>query len=266
MMGTFRTTEISDPLFENANLRYITVKSNHLKGRGDICVFVPGVANTSNLPIVILLHGVYGSAWAWSQKGGAHITASRLIKAGQIKPMILAMPSDGLWGDGSAYLPHNQFDFEQWIVNDVPAAVIENIEGASDQSKIFISGLSMGGFGALRLGAKYSSLFSGISAHSAITSLEQMSQFVEEPLTCYTQAEKHDEDVFATMLLHKDTLPPIRFDCGITDELILYNRTLHQKMEEQHIPHQYAEFEGGHEWPYWIEHLKDSLLFFNQPG
>ncbi|WP_370513170.1 hypothetical protein [Fulvivirga sp. M361] len=117
-MKRFRTTEISDPNFENDNLRFITVKTAHLKGRGDICVFVPDVPDTTDLPIVILLHGVYGSAWVWSQKGGAHVTAASLIEEKEIKPMILAMPSDGLWGDGSAYLPHHQYDFEQWIVSE----------------------------------------------------------------------------------------------------------------------------------------------------
>lgn len=148
-MSTFRTTETSNPLFERANVGFITVKSPNLKGRGDICVFVPDVAGAINLPIVILLHGVYGSAWVWSQKAGAHITASQMIKENQIQPMILAMPSDGLWGDGSAYLPHHQCNFEQWIAHDVFHAVLENIPAASVQSKIFISGLSRGGFGAL---------------------------------------------------------------------------------------------------------------------
>lgn len=263
-MSKFRTTEISDPAFENAGLRYITVKSSNLKGRGDICVFVPEVKGAANLPIVILLHGVYGSAWVWALKGGAHITAARLIKEQQIQPVVLAMPSDGLWGDGSAYLPHNQFDFEQWIVHDVPAAITENIAEASAQSKVFITGLSMGGFGALRLGAKYPAIFSGISAHSSITALPQMKLFVEESLLQYSQPEKFNEDVMETMLKNKNNLPPTRFDCGSSDELIEANRVLHKKMEEVNIPHEYIEFPGGHEWSYWIEHLKDSLLFFNK--
>ena len=71
-MEEFRTTEISDPKFESDNLRFITVKSKNLKGRGDICVFVPPMQNVENLPLVILLHGVYGSAWVWSKKAGVH--------------------------------------------------------------------------------------------------------------------------------------------------------------------------------------------------
>ena len=46
-----------------------------------------------SLPLVLLLHGVYGSHWAWAFKGGAHRTAQRLIDAGAIPPLVLAMPS-----------------------------------------------------------------------------------------------------------------------------------------------------------------------------
>ena len=113
-MSRFRTTEISDPQFESDNLRFITVKTEHLKGRGDLCVFVPEGVSAANLPLVVLLHGVYGSAWIWAHKAGVHRTAQRLIEAGRIKPMVIAMPSDGLWGDGSAYLPHNALNFEKW--------------------------------------------------------------------------------------------------------------------------------------------------------
>ena len=263
-MSKFRTTSISDLKFERDNLRYITVKTPNLKGRGDICVFVPEGSTATDLPMVILLHGVYGSCWAWPMRAGAHLTAQRLINENKIKPMILVMPSDGLWGDGSAYLPHNSFDFEKWIVEDVPNAVIELIPQASGRSPKFISGLSMGGFGALRIGSKYPEEFKGISGHSSITSLEQMNLFVEEPLDNYTQNVSTDEDVFLTMSKNSDQLPQLHFDCGKDDLLIEHNRKLHQQLLDIGIQHSYHEFEGAHEWEYWEEHLKDTLLFFDK--
>jgi len=44
--------------------------------------------------------------------------------------------------------------------------------------------------------------------------------------------------------------------------LIKYNCDLHQKMEKEGIPHIYDEYPGGHEWPYWSEHIITSLKFF----
>jgi len=258
----FRTTEISDAAYESANLRFITVKTNKLKGRGDICVFVPPMANLEDLPLVILLHGVYGSAWVWSQKAGVHISALEMMESGEIPPMVIAMPSDGLWGDGSGYLPHNQKDFESWIVDDVPNAVIENIPSVSKKSELFISGLSMGGFGALRLGVKYHNRFKAISGHSSITDVEQMVLFVEESLDNYKQEDAWENSVWGLIKRNKNHLPHLRFDCGSEDQLIAYNRKLHEQLEEHEIPHIYEEFNGAHEWTYWSEHVKDTLRFF----
>ena len=261
---SFRTIEISDPDFEHDQLRFITVKSSHLKGRGDICLYSPTVADGQELPLVILLHGVYGSCWSWAYKGAAHKTAQKLITEGRISPMVLAMPSDGLWGDGSGYFPHDTHDFEKWIVNDVPAAVFEATIKVNPKSKMFISGLSMGGFGALRLGIKYQDRFSGISAHSSITKLNQMLQFIEEPLDDFNTADATETSVWEIIETHNGTIPPLRFDCGTEDQLIDANRELHLQLTKYEIEHEYEEFPGGHEWKYWQEHLVESLLFFDK--
>lgn len=261
-MSKFRTTEISNPDFEANNLRFITVKTTNLKGRGDICVFVPPYKDVKNMPIVTLLHGVYGSAWVWALKAGVHFTALQLMEQGLISPMVLAMPSDGLWGDGSAYLSHNDKNFERWITEDVNEAIIENIQGTSHKSNLFIAGLSMGGYGALRLGAKFPTKYKAISGHSSITHKNQMHLFVEEAESNYDQEHPEDEGVFELLLKNKENLPSIRFDCGSEDLLIEHNRELHRGLNKENILHIYQEFKGGHEWPYWEEHIKKSLLFF----
>ncbi len=260
----FRTTELSDTPFESNNLRYITVKSKHLMGRGDISVYVPDTEKEmKDLPIVILLHGVYGSHWIWSQKTGIHLKMQQWIENDEVDPMLIAMPSDGLWGDGSGYLPHSGRDFEKWIVEDVVSALIELIPEAGPLSKLFIAGLSMGGFGALHLGLKHTDKFSGVSGLSSITVAEEMSLFVEEDLDVYHQNDAMDESVYATILKNKEDLPPFRFDCGIDDELIGGNRKLHAQLKEAEIPHTYTENPGKHEWSYWEKHIKETIVFFD---
>jgi S-formylglutathione hydrolase FrmB len=212
--------------------------------------------------VVILLHGVYGSAWSWAHSAGVHLQANEMIRRGELPPMVLTMPSDGLWGDGSGYLPHNGYDFEKWIAEDILAALSEKIDGVGMASPLFITGLSMGGFGALRIGAKYGARFWGISGHSSITSLEQMKLFVAEDLAQYRQKDEVQEDVFKTIQHYRHSLPPLRFDCGISDPLIEYNRQLHRQLQQAGIMHQYEEYEGGHEWPYWTEHIRKTLQFF----
>lgn len=262
-MSHFRTLEISDSRFESDHLRFMTVKTPHLRGRGDICIFVPpGIRTGDVLPVVILLHGVYGSAWAWAYSAGVHLQAMKKIESGELPAMIIAMPSDGLWGDGSGYLSHNHFNFEKWIAEDVLIALTEKIPGASLASPLFIAGLSMGGFGALRIGAKYGPRFRGISGHSAITGLAQMALFVEEDLNQYRQQSETDEDVLATILKYRDRLPPLRFDCGSADPLLEYNRALHRELTWSGIPHIYNEYPGAHEWSYWEKYIGESLNFF----
>lgn len=262
-MSSFRTVEMSLPAFEKDGLRFITVKSANLKGRGDICVYVPdNIKDERNLPVYVLLHGVYGSAWSWALKAGAHKTAHRLMSEGKIKPAIIAMPSDGLWGDGSGYFSHHDLHFDKWIVEDVPLVLQEQLEQVSVESKICIGGLSMGGYGALHLGATYPNIFSAISGHSSITELDQMTQFVEEPLTEYTKFSKYP-NVIDTMKLNKADLPPLRFDCGLDDNLIEANRLLHNQLNSEGIDHTFQEFSGKHEWPYWEAHVAKTFIFFD---
>ena len=261
-MSRYRTFEISDPQFEREQIRVITVKSPALLRRGDISLFLsPGCEQMNSVPLLILLHGVYGSHWVWTLKGGAHRAALELVRDHTIQPLVIAMPSDGLWGDGSGYFSHNGEDYERWIVEDVVGSVREAATCVDEASPLFFSGLSMGGYAALRLGAKYAERVAGISAHSAITRLEQLRKFVEEPLPGYEWQAQEELDPLIWMIRKRAVLPPIRFDCGTADDLVEANRELHRALQAENIPHSYDEFPGEHNWLYWQKHIYDTLLF-----
>jgi S-formylglutathione hydrolase FrmB len=256
--------EISNPSYAIEGLHCLTVKSGHLKGRGDITAFLPeGISpqQPAAIPLVILLHGVYGSHWAWALKGGAHRTAQRLIADGEIPPMALAMPSDGLWGDGSGYIPHQNQNFEAWIASDVPAAVERAFPMVSG-GPIFLAGLSMGGYGALRLGAKFGrSRFRAVSGLSSATRLSALWEFVTETREQWTGVPP-EIAVLDAILQNRQNLPSLRFDCGSEDVLIEENRALHRQLLAAGIAHVYQENGGGHNWEYWERHLPDTLRFF----
>lgn len=243
-------------------LDFITVQSKALNRRADLTVYTP--PNTEGpLPVVILLHGVYGSHWAWAFKGHVHTTTQQLIDAGKIKPMILVMPSDGLYGDGSGYVPHKTANYERWIVEDVIQVVKQNIPQASEESSVFITGLSMGGFGALRLGAKYPKVFKAFSGLSSITHFNQLSEFVADSQKLQEDAINQD-GVLDYLVQNKASLPPFRFDCGSEDILIAFNRQLHNDLNDNQIEHIYEEYSGGHSWDYWAKYIVETLVFFNQ--
>jgi hypothetical protein len=119
----------------------------------------------------------------------------------------------------------------------------------------------MGGFGALRLGAKFPQRYRAVSGHSSITHFEQFRDFVEERPGSFTVLDE-DRDVFETLCRNHERLPLIRFDCGTSDPLLEPNRRLHQALSAADIDHIYEEFPGGHEWTYWETHLADTLRFF----
>lgn len=258
----FRTIALSDPRFESDGLRWVTVKSQALRGRGDLMVWAP--TDATPVALIILLHGVYSSHWCWAMRGGAHRTAARMVAAGDLPPVVLAMPSDGLRGDGSGYVRHGDAtDFEHWIVHDVPAAAQAAVPALNPDAPRFIAGLSMGGFGALRIGATHAGLFSGISGHSSITHISQMTQFIEEDYTAFG-SQGSDASVLDAIVAAGAALPPLRFDCGTTDQLIEENRALHRALDARGIEHTFEEFPGTHEWAYWEAHVADTFRFFAQ--
>ncbi len=263
MPPRFPTLEVSDPALTTDGLHFLTVHSPALRHRADLTVWLPGGEKpAAPLPAVILLHGVYGSHWAWAFKGAAHLTAARLIASGEIPPLALLMPSDGLWGNGSGYLKHpDDCDFESWIVDEVPAAAAQAFPAhLGPDSPLCLAGLSMGGFGTLRLGARHGEKFRALSAHSSCTSIDALQPFIQQPSAGLGQPG--DALLIDALLAHRATLPPFRFDCGLADTFLADNRALHSALTAAGLPHAYEEFPGGHTWDYWITHLADSLRFF----
>jgi putative tributyrin esterase len=243
--------ELSDPAFESDGLRFATANSRALGRRADVTCWSSG--HDGPLPLVVLLHGVYGSHWAWALKAGAHRTAASLGV-----PVALAMPSDGLFGLGSGYVRHSGGDFAAWILEEVPWLASQLAPGVDPDAPIALVGLSMGGFGALLLGARHGERVHAVNGMSSITDFAQMRFFVGD-ISGYDVAED-DRSVLQAMTTAA-TLPRVRFDCGSSDPLIEPNRALHAGLDDAGIDHEYVEHAGGHEWPYWSTHLRAALEF-----
>lgn len=255
--------EVSNPLYTSEHLTLITAHSSYINGRRDISVF-NAHPESKNLPVVVLLHGVYGNNWVWMNLGGVHKVYQRLRQEGLGK-FVLVMPSDGALWDGSGYLPLKAHgDFESWIVEDVKAAVMQTIDGVSDESNWYISGLSMGGFGALRLSAKYPLIYKGVSAHSAITCMEDFKHFIDYPIENYLCEYEFESDLMYWFCKNKDVLPPLRLDCGQQDILFKSNNTLENQLKDEGISFIAEWLKGGHEWSYWHRNVEKTLRFFDR--
>jgi len=240
MPKQFPNAQLSRPIPGNESLRFLNFHGDALGSRGDVLIFCPpGIETTPNLPLLLLLHGVYGCQWNWWLNGDIDAIAMEMLRDGTTVPMMIAMPSDGLWGDGSGYVPHAHANYEKWIVDDIPHCLRELFPQLHPK-QFLLAGISMGGYGALRLG---------------------MSQFIPFPAKAFQHAGEVDTDLLHWARVNHDQLPAIRFDCGTEDPLIEANRELHRTLTQLHVPHVYEEFSGAHDWPYWAQHVRDTLAF-----
>jgi len=102
-------------------------------------------------PVLYLLHGLHGGNRDWSVLGSLRETLDRLIGAGRIRPMLVVMPDAGnSWYVNSAAV-NGPGNYETAILDDLPQAVEARLAPQCQRGSRAIAGLSMGGFGALRL-------------------------------------------------------------------------------------------------------------------
>ncbi len=194
----------------------------------------------------------------WALNGGAHRILARLVADGRVRPMVLAMPSDGMWGMGSGYIPRGSEDAEAWVRDEVPAIARLLHDGAGDAG-VCIGGLSMGGWGALRLAAKHPQRYVAAAGTSTVTTIARLTEVTGDP---YPVAA--GEETLAEMLRRAPAHVPMRLDCGTSDDLIEENRSLHRELTDAGIEHTYEEFDGAHEWNYWSARLPAMLEFFDR--
>jgi enterochelin esterase-like enzyme len=253
----FVTLEATETELVVGGVAHATVMSGALGRRAD-CTFwaPPGAAGP--LPLVVLLHGVYGSHWAWVGQGAADRTAAGLVASGRTRPFALAMPSDGLIGHGSGYVAHPDADVPAWILGEVPLLASLLIPGVAPDPPIALAGLSMGGYGALRLAAVAGERVVAAAGLSSITELEQMRLF---GAAVPDVAADVDRSVLAAARAHRDTLPPLWLECGDADLLVDANRRLHADLTAEGIAHEWFERPGTHEWAYWRAHLATALEY-----
>jgi putative tributyrin esterase len=118
-----------------------------------------------------------------------------------------------------------------------------------------IGGLSMGGYGAIRLGLKHPEMFASIYAHSSAFHMHEML----DPTLAETTVDDASVFCLADAVASRESQPAISFDCGTEDRLLDVNRQFHEHLQGLNIAHRYAEFPGDHDWDYWDEHVVEAL-------
>lgn len=143
-------------------LEALTIDSAALGRPIDVRVYVP--TDTSNpLPVVYLLHGYGGGAGDWSGGGAAAEAAAQVFAAPDGVPMLLVMPGVG----NSWYVDSPRYGaWERALIDDLLPAIDARYSTVADRAQRFVAGLSMGGYGALRLAVHHPDRFRAAAAFS----------------------------------------------------------------------------------------------------
>ena len=133
-------------------LTYRQFPSPALRGVIPTIVYTPGSPPPkTGWPVVYLLHGHDGNEHSWPDLGHIRATLDDLIERSEISPLLVVMPGGG----NGWYVDSEEFggpgDFATAILDDLPKAIEAGYPVRKDRGGRAIAGLSMGGYGALRL-------------------------------------------------------------------------------------------------------------------
>jgi len=155
-------------------------------------------------------------------------------------------------------------------MNDLIEFADSTFPTKAERSGRMIAGLSMGGYGAVKLALKYPEVFCSAVGFSGAFRTINDDDLSEDRVGEYKLIFGDDftgsrDDIFSLVQKSdKATMPALRLDCGTEDFLIEHNRRLHQLLLSLDIEHDYVELPGEHNWVYWDRGIVDALPFIRR--
>lgn len=214
-------------------------------------------------PVFYLLHGLSDDHSIWLRR-----TSIERYVAGV--PMIVVMPTThrGFYTNGQG---PGTYRYEDHIVKDVVGFVDRVFPTIKGREGRVIGGLSMGGYGAVKLALKYPEMFCAATSHSGamygpmLTPVKKDGKVEYEPEFVAMFGEKYlggDDDLIAlAKKCPKAKRPALRIDCGTEDFLLEHNRAFAAELKKLKFAHEYAEYPGAHNWDYWDTHVREAIGF-----
>jgi putative tributyrin esterase len=207
--------------------------------------------------VFYLLHGLSDDHTIWMRR-----TSIERYVAGL--PLVVVMPDGGRGWYTNAV---EGYAYEDDLLKDVIGLVDRTFPVKAERSGRAIGGLSMGGYGAVKLGLKHSETFASVNSHSGAVGAVRDPKLVKELNPEFDRIfgktpKDGQEDPFALLTkIDHGRIPALRIDCGTNDFLLEQNRAFHRHLESLKIPHEYQEFPGGHDWAYWDLHVREAIAF-----
>ncbi|HLJ53831.1 MAG TPA: alpha/beta hydrolase family protein [Chthonomonadaceae bacterium] len=219
------------------------------------CMLPDGaIASGRRYPLLVLLHGHSGGFRDW-----AACTRIRKYLAGRNLIVVCPDGGNGWYTNGVAGGERREDD----IMEDLLPAVERELPVLPAPARA-VAGLSMGGFGAVKLALKHPGAFRIAASHSgafAVTERPERSAIFGDPeLHAAFRRREGIPWLAEQALCGPATLrPALVFDCGQSDPLLDDNRRLSDHLNFIGYGHTYREMPGYHTWPYWDRAFRTAL-------
>lgn len=215
---------------------------------------------------IYLLHGLGDDCNGWMRK-------SSIERYALEHQLAVIMPS----GEDSFYLDtatgKNYFSY---MTKELPKKMGKLFPISDKPEDTFLAGLSMGGYGALKIGLTFPEKFGGIGIFSAATCpdalLSEDDSFETRNLNSSVLAAfgtgTFSDDDLPLVLLNRcikehKTVPQFIHYEGKQDFLYEMNQLFRKKAESLLPDYHYDEWDGIHDWTFWDKAIETALNTFH---
>ena len=259
-----------------ATVDSIEVQSTTMNKTYKAAVVLPAAYAKSKaaFPVLYLLHGGGGHFRDWLTSTPDKMLVKNL--ADQYN-LIIVMPE----GETFSWYLDSQLDkgsqFETYLTKDVILQVDNSYRTVRSSKGRVITGLSMGGHGALYLSNRHPELYCAAGSMSGAVDMNTANWKIPQDFSARIKqgfqklvGDTTDVSLYAahSVVNMADRIKinklKLIIDCGVDDFLIEANRELHRRLVYNGTPHDYTERPGGHSWEYWQNSLPYHVLFFDR--
>ncbi len=207
-----------------------------------------------------LLHGLAGDYMDWS-------TRTDLATIARSVPLVIVMPEgENAWYTNAADKGPR---FEDYIADDLVKDVESKYRVIRSRYGRAIAGLSMGGYGALKIGLKRPATFAAAAGFSSALGVtdpkfdDGLTAYKEQLYKIYGPAGSETRTANDILLVVEKAVPArapaLYLDCGTEDGLLDSNLELAAALKKRGLAYEYHEVPGAHTWDYWNRRIQAFL-------